>query len=280
MAKTGTKRALVVGLGLTGFSCVRHLAARGYDVTVAVPRGATPIDFAYAVHTDLGSTTGGAKVNGAHVPLHTPLRNGDQVEIIRTKEQTPSPLWEQFVVTGRARAEIRRFLRHAQRDEHVAFGRKILEKAFADHNFELTPKGIEDVTRKLRLARDEDVYAEVGRGALRAQEVLEAVFPEIKRDPSRKKADSYAPGPGDGTAPAPPAGGAGPRRYPRLHHKAARRRVGSARRSARIGGGAQLLPLPDARRDSRQSCRACGEKPAPSPHPAAPLEREGCRARA
>ena len=166
---------------------------------LAFPRGATPIDFAYAVHTDLGNTTVGAKVNGAHVPLHTPLRNGDQVEIIRTKEQTPSPLWEQFVVTGRARAEIRRFLRHAQRDEHVAFGRKILEKAFADHNFELTPKAIEDVTRKLRLARDEDVYAEVGRGALRAQEVLEAVFPEIKRDPSRKKADSYAPGPGDGT---------------------------------------------------------------------------------
>ncbi len=86
---------------------------------ISLPRGATPIDFAYAVHTDLGNTTVGAKVNGGHVPLHTPLKNGDQVEIIRTKEQTPSPLWEQFVVTGRARAEIRRYLRHAQRDEHV-----------------------------------------------------------------------------------------------------------------------------------------------------------------
>ena len=76
---------------------------------ISLPRGATPIDFAYAVHTDLGNTTVGAKVNGAHVPLHTPLKNGDQVEIIRTKDQTPSPLWEQFVVTGRARAEIRRY---------------------------------------------------------------------------------------------------------------------------------------------------------------------------
>ncbi|MBV9061710.1 MAG: bifunctional (p)ppGpp synthetase/guanosine-3',5'-bis(diphosphate) 3'-pyrophosphohydrolase, partial [Alphaproteobacteria bacterium] len=97
---------------------------------ISLPRGATPIDFAYAVHTDVGNTTVGAKVNGVHVPLHTPLRNGDQVEIIRTKDQTPSPLWEQFAVTGRARFEIRRFLRHAQRDEHIKFGRKILEKTF------------------------------------------------------------------------------------------------------------------------------------------------------
>ena len=158
---------------------------------ISLPRGATPIDFAYAVHTDLGNTTVGAKVNGVHVPLHTPLRNGDQVEIIRTKDQTPSPLWEQFVVTGRARAEIRRFLRHAQRDEHVGFGRKILEKAFADLSFEFTEKAIEEVAKKLRLAKADDVYAEVGRGALRAQDVVEAVFPEIKRDPERQKLAGY-----------------------------------------------------------------------------------------
>ncbi len=71
------------------------------------------------MHTDLGNSAVGAKVNGVHVPLHTPLKNGDQVEIIPTKDPSPSPMWEQFVVTGRARAEIRRFLRHAQRDEHV-----------------------------------------------------------------------------------------------------------------------------------------------------------------
>ena len=89
---------------------------------IALPRGATPIDFAYFVHTDVGNTAVGAKVNGVHTPLHTPLKNGDQVEIIRSKEQTPSPLWERFVVTGRARAEIRRYLRHTQRDQHVALG--------------------------------------------------------------------------------------------------------------------------------------------------------------
>jgi GTP pyrophosphokinase len=161
---------------------------------ISLPRGATPIDFAYAVHTDLGNSAVGAKVNGNHVALHTPLKNGDQVEIITTKDSTPSPMWEQFVVTGRARAEIRRFLRHAQRDEHVKFGHKILEKTFADEGRELTEKAIEGVAKKLRLAKAEDVYADVGRGALRGHEVLEAVFPELKR---AKKGGKTATAPGD-----------------------------------------------------------------------------------
>jgi guanosine-3',5'-bis(diphosphate) 3'-pyrophosphohydrolase len=159
---------------------------------ISLPRGATPIDFAYMVHTDLGNTCVGAKVNGVHVPLHTPLRNGDQVEIITTKEQAPSPLWEQFVVTGRARAEIRRFLRHAQRGEHVKFGRKILEKLFADEGFQMTDKAIGEVAKKLRASKADDVYADVGRGALRGHEVLEAVYPEVKKDPDRKRATALS----------------------------------------------------------------------------------------
>ena len=158
---------------------------------ISLPRGATPIDFAYALHTDIGNTTVGAKVNGVHVPLHTPLRNGDQVEIIRTKEQTPSPLWEQFVVTGRARAEIRRFLRHAQRDEHVKFGKNILRKVFEDEGAELTEKAITGVAKKLHQSKADDVYAEVGRGALRGHEVLEAVYPEFKKDPERRKQSAF-----------------------------------------------------------------------------------------
>ncbi|HSZ10581.1 MAG TPA: bifunctional (p)ppGpp synthetase/guanosine-3',5'-bis(diphosphate) 3'-pyrophosphohydrolase [Rhizomicrobium sp.] len=159
---------------------------------IALPRNATPIDFAYMVHTDLGNTAVGAKVNGVQVPLHTILRNGDQVEIIHTDQQSPSPLWEQFVVTGRARAEIRRYLRHAQRDEHVKLGKKILEKVFSDDGFQMTEKAVAEVAKKLHLHKAEDVYAEVGRGALRAHEVLEAVFPELKRDPERRKAASFA----------------------------------------------------------------------------------------
>src|SRR5215469_67673 len=158
---------------------------------ISLPRGATPIDFAYAVNTDLGNSAVGAKVNGVHVALHTPLKNGDQVEIITTRDSSPSPMWEQFVVTGRARAEIRRFLRHAQRDEHVRFGRKILEKIFSDEGRELTDKAIEGAARRLRLSKADDVYAEVGRGALRGHEVLLAVFPEFKKDPERRKQAAF-----------------------------------------------------------------------------------------
>jgi guanosine-3',5'-bis(diphosphate) 3'-pyrophosphohydrolase len=154
---------------------------------IALPRGATPIDFAYFVHSDVGNTAVGAKINGVHTPLHTPLKNGDQVEIITSAEQTPSPLWERFVQTGRARSEIRRFLRHAQRDQHVKLGRRILEKVFADAGFELGEKAVEGVLNKLRLARPDDVYADVGRGALRADEVLESVYPELKRPRTSKR---------------------------------------------------------------------------------------------
>jgi GTP pyrophosphokinase len=154
---------------------------------IPLPRGATPIDFAYQVHTDLGHRTLGAKVNGTPVPLYTPLRNGDQVEIISGKDETPSPLWEQFVVTGRARAEIRRFLRQQQRGEHIKLGRKILEKVFADENSTLSDKAVEGVAKKLGVTKVEDVYAQVGGGALRGREVLEAVFPELKTDPERRK---------------------------------------------------------------------------------------------
>jgi GTP diphosphokinase / guanosine-3',5'-bis(diphosphate) 3'-diphosphatase len=167
---------------------------------IPLPRGATPIDFAYYVHTNLGHRTVGAKVNGNHVALYTPLRNGDQVEIITTREQTPSPLWEQFVVTGRARAEIRRYLRQSLRGEHVKFGRKILEKIFVDEGFELTDKAIEGVAKKLRVSKAEDVFADVGSGALRGYEVLQAVYPETKLDPERRKAAAMAE-PTDGVKP-------------------------------------------------------------------------------
>jgi len=154
---------------------------------IPLPRGATPIDFAYQVHTDLGHCTLGAKVNGTPVPLYTPLRNGDQVEIIAGKDSTPSPLWEQFVVTGRARAEIKRFLRQQERGEHIQFGRKILQKVFADEKLELTDKAVEGVAKKLGLSKADDVLAQVGRGGLRGRDVLEAVYPELKNDPEHRK---------------------------------------------------------------------------------------------
>ena len=90
---------------------------------IALPRGATPVDFAYAVHSEIGDTCVGAKINGRIVPLRTRLQNGDQVEIITSKAQTPSPTWERFVVTGKARARIRRFIRTQQRPQYIDLGR-------------------------------------------------------------------------------------------------------------------------------------------------------------
>jgi GTP pyrophosphokinase len=113
----------------------------------ALPAGSTAVDFAYAVHTDVGNTCVGAKVNGRIVPLRTELRNGDQVEIITSKAQTPSPTWESFVVTGKARACIRRFVRGQQRREYTQLGREIVEKVFREEGYEFTPKAIEGVLK-------------------------------------------------------------------------------------------------------------------------------------
>ena len=92
---------------------------------IALPRGATPVDFAYAVHSPVGDTCVGAKINGRMLPLRTQLQNGDQVEIVTSKAQTPSPTWERFVVTGKARARIRRFVRTQQREQYLDLGKSI-----------------------------------------------------------------------------------------------------------------------------------------------------------
>ncbi len=97
---------------------------------IALPRGATPIDFAYAVHTDIGDTCVGAKINGRTMPLMTDLHNGDEVEIIRSKAQVPPAAWESMVVTGKARSAIRRATRAAVRRQYAGLGRRILERAF------------------------------------------------------------------------------------------------------------------------------------------------------
>jgi GTP pyrophosphokinase len=147
---------------------------------IALPRGATPIDFAYAVHTDVGDTTVGAKINGRHMPLSTQLKNGDQVEVMRSPKQGPSAAWEQLVVTGKARAAIRRYLRNQLRAEHVRMGRAILEKTVADTGHQFSEKALTGALKKLKLARAEDVYASLGEGVVTAPQVLEAIFPDYK----------------------------------------------------------------------------------------------------
>lgn len=97
---------------------------------ISLPKDATIIDFAYAVHSQVGNHCVGARVNGKMVPLRTSLLNGDSVEVITSKGQTPSPLWERFVVTGKARSAIRKFIRSQQRSQYILLGKEMLQKAF------------------------------------------------------------------------------------------------------------------------------------------------------
>ena len=119
---------------------------------IALPRGATPIDFAYAVHSQVGDTCVGAKINGRMLPLRTQLSNGDQVEIVTSKAQTPSPTWERFVVTGKAKAAIRRFIRTRQREQYIQLGRSLLDKTFHEEGYEVTEKGLDGVRANFKQA--------------------------------------------------------------------------------------------------------------------------------
>jgi guanosine-3',5'-bis(diphosphate) 3'-pyrophosphohydrolase len=144
---------------------------------IALPRGATPVDFAYAVHTEVGNTCVGAKINGRIVPLRSELHNGDQVEIVNSRAQTPSPTWERFVVTGKARACIRRFIRTQQRAQYIELGRAMIQKEFQHEGYEYADKSLDGVLRKFKAEEPEDLLAQVGEGLLGAREVVNAIFP-------------------------------------------------------------------------------------------------------
>jgi guanosine-3',5'-bis(diphosphate) 3'-pyrophosphohydrolase len=149
---------------------------------IALPRGATPIDFAYAVHTDVGDTTVGAKVNGRIMPLMTELKNGDEVEIITSKAQVPPAAWENVVVTGKARAAIRRATKAAIRKQFSGLGVRILERAFERAGQTYSKDKLKPVLHRLGRKDVEDVLASVGRGELASTDVVKAVFPDFKEE--------------------------------------------------------------------------------------------------
>jgi len=147
---------------------------------IALPRGATPVDFAYAVHTEVGDSCVGAKINGRVMPLRTELANGNQVEILRSASSRPDPNWESFIVTGRARAAIRRFIRIRERAEYVQLGRAIVEKVFRQAGHEITPAALGHVRKVLKLKTDDDLYHAVGIGQVTSRQVLHTAFPGEK----------------------------------------------------------------------------------------------------
>ncbi len=144
---------------------------------IALPKGATSLDFAYAVHTDVGDQCIGAKVNGVQRPLRTPLNTGDVVEVLRS-ENAPVPAeWESVAFTGKTRSAIRRRIKKMQYDEHLALGRSIAESVFTGAHLEFSIKGVREGLKRLGKKSVEDVLVSIGRGDLPVTELVEAVYP-------------------------------------------------------------------------------------------------------
>lgn len=147
---------------------------------ISLPQGATVIDFAYAIHSDVGNRCVSAKIDGHLAPLRTILKNGSQIEICTSNSQTPSPTWEKFVVTGKARANIRRFIRNQQRQQYIILGKSILQKAFKKENVKFHEKECSVCFSHYKAKSLDDIYVMVGSGAIHAHEVVRKIHPEIE----------------------------------------------------------------------------------------------------
>lgn len=147
---------------------------------IALPTGATPLDFAYAVHTEIGNSCAGARVNGRNMPLRTILISGDEVEIITSESQRPSASWEGLVVTGKARAAIRHEVRERQYESHLHTGREIIASIFRAENKTPDDKLLERALVPFGFASLDELYAAVGQGNVTGTEVLKKVYPDVR----------------------------------------------------------------------------------------------------
>jgi GTP pyrophosphokinase len=155
-----------------------------------LPRGATPIDFAFAVHTEVGLHTQGAKVNGRIVPLSRELKNSETVEIIRSPNARPSRDWLAHVRTGRARHRIRQWLRHEEQSTSIRIGSEILERELKRRRHaKLTDAQLAQAAQVLKLSDETHLFASIGQGDINVTQVLRALYPDFdERDDSALKA--------------------------------------------------------------------------------------------
>ena len=167
---------------------------------IGLPKGATPVDFAYAIHSNVGDHCMAAKINGEIKPLRTLLQNGDQVDIILSKTQTPSPEWERFVVTPKAKSSIRRFIRGQKRLQFIDLGKNLIQALYKEAKQTWNEKEIEALLPSFKQATLDDLYVMVGEGIILANDVFYKAHPErkttlqkvvdiFKRHPSANKVD-------------------------------------------------------------------------------------------
>ncbi|MEP2357657.1 MAG: bifunctional (p)ppGpp synthetase/guanosine-3',5'-bis(diphosphate) 3'-pyrophosphohydrolase [Marinomonas sp.] len=142
-----------------------------------MPKGSTTVDFAYAVHTDLGNQAVGAKVNGRHVPLRTQLANGDVVEVLKSGGQEPQPGWLSFVITGKARAAIRRFVRYKERDELIEIGTKLYDEIIERLPGKIGKRAMKAALKRLDLSTDDELMLAIGTRDISDRKVMEALMP-------------------------------------------------------------------------------------------------------
>jgi RelA/SpoT family (p)ppGpp synthetase len=150
---------------------------------IALPRRANVIDFAYAVHTDVGNSAVGCKINGKFAPLSSELQNGDEVEVLTSQAQSAPPTaWESLAVTGKAKAAIRRATRTAVRDQYAGLGRRIVERLFMRAKIVYADDKLKGALPRLARASIDDVMAAVGRGEMKASDVARAMYPDYKEE--------------------------------------------------------------------------------------------------
>ncbi|MDX2236981.1 MAG: bifunctional (p)ppGpp synthetase/guanosine-3',5'-bis(diphosphate) 3'-pyrophosphohydrolase [Hyphomonadaceae bacterium] len=156
---------------------------------IALPHGATPLDFAYAVHSDVGDTCIGARINGEERPLRTQLRNGDVVEVIRSDRAAPVPGWESLTKTGRAKSHQRRLERLARREEFLKLGRELVSHALHRYGHDIAETVLDEAAARLGHESVDDLFVAVGENSLRASAVAAAAFPgladKIQKDEER-----------------------------------------------------------------------------------------------
>ncbi|KIN65276.1 Guanosine-3',5'-bis(Diphosphate) 3'-pyrophosphohydrolase [Sulfitobacter noctilucae] len=146
---------------------------------VKLPRGATPIDFAYAIHTRIGNDCVGAKIDGMRVPLWTRVKNGQSIEIIRAQGQMPQTTWLDIATTGKAKSAIRRSLREADKQRFVKLGQELARSAFAQVGKKATDKVLRTAAKNMRLDGPQDLLARLGSSELLGREVVQSVYPDI-----------------------------------------------------------------------------------------------------
>jgi guanosine-3',5'-bis(diphosphate) 3'-pyrophosphohydrolase len=148
---------------------------------IKLPRGATPIDFAYAIHTRIGNACVGAKIDGMRVPLWTRVKNGQSIEIIRAQGQTPQVTWLDIATTGKAKSAIRRSLREVDRARFVKLGQELARSAFAQVGKQSTDKVLRTAAKNMRIRSAEELLARLGSSEVTGREIVQSVYPDLQQ---------------------------------------------------------------------------------------------------